>query len=290
MGKKWLKSNKLSAFLPKCFYLLSTSTLGYMTINFAKYQGTGNDFILIDDRLEEFDLHNHALVARLCHRRFGIGADGLILLRYHETSDFKMAYFNADGQPGSMCGNGARCLAAFARELGILHHKATFFAPDGFHEAHYEGSNVALSMKNVAQATHHPDHYFIDTGSPHYVAFAPNVQQLEVEAQGRAICHGPMYGQQGTNVNFVEMLGPHQIFVRTYERGVEAETLSCGTGVTASAIATAIAGQLPDGPHQIEVHTRGGNLAVSMVREGGQFTHLWLKGPAEKVFEGSLTV
>jgi diaminopimelate epimerase len=258
-----------------------------MPAHFYKYQGTGNDFILIDDRRGDFDAHNHALIAHLCHRRLGIGADGLMLLRYHETVDFQMVYFNADGRPGSMCGNGGRCMVAFAQELGLLHRPNTvFMAPDGLHEAIWHPGWIELKMKNVSHIEAQPDFYFLDTGSPHHVRFVPEADQVDVLAQGRAIRYSPTY-PQGTNVNFVQPQPDGSLYVRTYERGVEDETFSCGTGVTASAIAHALAQGWPtEQPHQVQLTTRGGQLEVAFVQTGNVFAQVWLKGPAQKVFEG----
>jgi diaminopimelate epimerase len=262
-----------------------------MALHFRKYQGTGNDFVLIDDRLEEFDLHNHALIARLCDRRFGIGADGLMLLRYHEVSDFQMLYFNADGQKGSMCGNGARCIVAFALKLGLLHHHTVFMAPDGLHEARWEGDLIGLKMKDVTHWEVGDDYYFVNTGSPHYVRWVTDLDAVPVVEQGRAVRYGPVYGPQGgTNVNFVEAQANGSLRVRTYERGVEDETYSCGTGAVACALVAHLAGKLapPTAQQTVKIQTKGGELSVSFLAEANKFAQVWLNGPAQEVYEGTI--
>ena len=259
-------------------------------MHFHKYQGTGNDFVLIDDRARAFDETDQPLIARLCHRRFGIGADGLILLRNRPDFDFEMVYFNADGHPSSMCGNGGRCTAAFARLLGLITDKANFLAVDGSHEARLEpDGTVRLRMSDVAppQAAG-PDAVFLHTGSPHHVRFLPaGLAGLDVVAQGRALRYGPPYGAAGANINFVETpADPAQPWhLRTYERGVEDETLSCGTGATAAALAAHARGAASP----VRLHTPGGELQVSFEPlPNGGFAHVWLSGPAVRVFGGEV--
>lgn len=261
-------------------------------MTFFKYQGTGNDFILIDDRNEDFPAAEHQYIAQLCHRRFGIGADGLILLRNCPDYDFQMLYYNADGHPSSLCGNGGRCTVAFARQLGFISHRATFRAADGAHEALIESdSTVRLRMHDVAAAepisTTNGD-VFLDTGSPHYVRFMAagpsTLADLDVVTQGRALRGSRPHG---TNVNFVEApaMASQPWFVRTYERGVEDETYSCGTGVTA--VALAAAGRGAASP--VRLRTLGGELEVAFEQHpDGYFTNVWLSGPAVLVFEGKL--
>ncbi len=263
-----------------------------MALHFTKYQGTGNDFILIDDRLTEFDPHDHALITQLCDRRFGIGADGLMLLRYHETADFEMHYFNADGQPGSMCGNGGRCIVDFAHRLGFLRHWPVFMAPDGLHEATWDTDSalIGLKMQNVTGWEVGNGYFFLDTGSPHYVKLVDDVGAVDVVTEGRKIRYSNTYGPLGgTNVNFVE---PYNggLRVRTYERGVEDETFSCGTGAVASAVAAQLAGILPNNEAHptVYISTKGGDLAVSFTKEPHTFAQIWLHGPVAKVYEGSI--
>ena len=202
-------------------------------IPFFKYQGTGNDFVMIDNRMGEFPFQEKQRISAICDRRFGVGADGVIVLQNHNTADFVMHYFNADGQLGSFCGNGGRCVVAFAKHLGIIDKQTNFAAFDGFHDATISGNIVSLSMRDVDNVQTYPTHAFLDTGSPHYIEFVKDTKNLDVRTQGALIAHNDTYGEGGTNVNFVEVGEAREIQVRTFERGVENETLSCGTGVTA---------------------------------------------------------
>ncbi|MCS6795889.1 MAG: diaminopimelate epimerase [Raineya sp.] len=255
-----------------------------MKILFEKYQGTGNDFIMIDNRGLYFPKET-ALIARLCHRRFGIGADGLILLESTPEADFRMIYYNADGKEGSMCGNGGRCVVSFAKSLGLFEKETRFLAVDGLHEAFFKEGLVHLKMKEVSKIEKNTEgYYFLDTGSPHYVEFVQDVEQMNVFEKGRAIRYNQRFGEKGTNVNFVEILGENLLRVRTYERGVEAETYSCGTGVTASAIVYAL--QKPT--QTVQIKTLGGDLWVNFKEKNGNFYDIFLAGKAEKVFEGQI--
>lgn len=259
-----------------------------MQLHFHKYQGTGNDFILIDDRREQFDPRRQDLVARLCHRRFGIGADGLILLRNAADADFEMVYFNADGRPSTLCGNGGRCIVRFAHKLGLFDTHTTFRAADGLHSAFLEGGVIHLHMQDVRDIQTGQGYHFVHTGSPHHVQFVRQLEDFPVFEEGKKIRHHERYRQiGGTNANFVEVLAePFSLFVRTFERGVEDETYSCGTGVTAAALAA-----FPQAASAtIEVRTLGGELAVSFVRSGGLYHDIYLIGPAQEVFEGDIAV
>lgn len=253
-------------------------------VNFSKYQGTGNDFIMIDNRNLVF-YKNTDFIARLCHRRFGIGADGLILLENadKEDEDFRMIYFNADGKEGSMCGNGGRCIVKFAQDLGIVKTTTRFRAVDGIHEAEIKGDLIALKMNDISSFEKGENFFCIDSGSPHYITFVEDTDKVDVYQRGKAIRNSPAFVKEGINVNFVEADGPtHNI--RTYERGVEDETYSCGTGVTASALALFLA-QKAESPVKFE--TLGGNLEVSFESSPEGFTNIKLIGPAEKTFDGS---
>jgi diaminopimelate epimerase len=257
-----------------------------MKISFNKYQGTGNDFIMIDDRSADFPLKNLSLVAKLCDRKFGIGADGLILIRPTPDYDFDMIYYNADGSQ-SMCGNGARCAVAFAKHLGIVQDKASFLAIDGPHQATIKEELVELGMGDVSVLKNEGKDYFVNTGSPHHVRFVEDVLQYPVVAEGAKIRYSKGYEPQGTNVNFVTKLDEDQIMIRTYERGVENETLSCGTGVTACALVFGAQNSL----NEVKIKTPGGNLKVSFSSKGdGSYENIVLIGPAEKVFEGVLEI
>ncbi|MBC2840791.1 diaminopimelate epimerase [Robiginitalea sp. SC105] len=257
-----------------------------MDLNFYKYQATGNDFILVDNRDGKFPVDDADRISGLCHRRFGIGADGLILLEDTPAADFRMVYFNADGKPGSMCGNGGRCITAFARYLGIIKDSCEFFASDGRHIAKLNGDKVSLRMGDVSEIKKKPKYCFLDTGSPHHVQVVKNLENFEVDREGRRLRFG-LYGEGGSNINFVEPDGPGEFFVRTYERGVEAETYSCGTGVTAVALAMEHTGRSKGGTTRIR--TRGGSLEVTFSKGENGYTDIWLTGPAKQVFKGVLS-
>lgn len=254
-------------------------------MEFSKYHGAGNDFVIIDDREASFDLNDQALIAHLCDRHFGIGADGLMLLRKHNRHDFEMVYFNADGAPSSMCGNGGRCLVAFAHRLGVIGDQTTFLAVDGVHHAEVlSAERIKLAMNDVEEILKPDDEgLLIDTGSPHYLLRRAGIEKLDVFHEGRRIRNREEFRADGVNVNFLERKG-NQVFIRTYERGVENETLACGTGVTAAALAMAYWEQM-DSP----VHLRavGGDLTVSFERTSHGFKHIWKAGPVKHVFDGT---
>lgn len=256
-----------------------------MEIEFYKYQGCGNDFIMIDNRDNTFSKNNTKLVEQLCDRRFGIGGDGLILLENDKSSDFQMVYYNSDGNPSSMCGNGGRCIVAFAKHLGIIEGTATFTAVDGLHSAEITRDGVRLGMVDVKEIRQAPRYFFLDTGSPHHVQLIDNLGQHDVKQHGAMIRYG-LYGIPGSNINFVEPRDDGSFDVRTYERGVEDETLACGTGVTAVALAMYLQGLAKE--EEVTVHALGGTLQVSFKPEGEGFREIYLEGPAEMVFQGTL--
>jgi len=257
------------------------------TIDFYKYQGTGNDFVIIDDRSERFNIENEKLIARLCNRKFGIGADGLILIRNHQQADFEMIYFNSDGHLTSLCGNGSRCAVQFASQLKIIGDQCSFMTVEGVLEAKIVKELVHVKMPNVVDIEVYKNHYFLQTGSPHHVCFVKDIEDYNVFNQGRAIRNGPPYFTEGANVNFVELVSNNQIYVRTYERGVENETLSCGTGVTAAAIVQGLKGV----KSPIKVNTLGGELQISFEKGNkDNFSNIFLIGPAELVFSGSVSL
>ncbi|WP_222984414.1 diaminopimelate epimerase [Flagellimonas meishanensis] len=256
-----------------------------MKFTFFKYQGTGNDFVIIDNRSNFFPKKDTKLVETLCDRRFGIGADGLILLENDKMSDFKMVYYNADGNQSSMCGNGGRCLVAFANYLGIVDNECTFSAIDGIHQATIEGNTVTLKMNDVSEIRETEIYGFLDTGSPHHVQLVSGLDDFDVPNEGRKIRYG-LYGQQGSNINFVEQQGDNNFMVRTYERGVEDETLSCGTGVTAVALAMHKLGRTKS--NQVDIVTKGGNLSISFDNSNGVYSNILLTGPAVQVFKGEM--
>ena len=261
-----------------------------MALDFFKYEGAGNDFILVDDRGLDFPTADRDLIKHLCDRRFGIGADGLMLIQPLRNFDFNMVYYNADGNESTMCGNGGRCIAAFAGMIGIIRDKARFMAADGEHLAELVSPEyVRLNMRDVLSVETGPDFYYLNTGSPHYVTFLPSIQALDVFSEGRAVRNSERFRESGTNVNFVEDHGDH-IFVRTYERGVENETLACGTGVVAAAICSAIRRKHDKISLSIPVKVPGGSLNVSFTMQPGKFTDIWLEGPATFVFNGKITI
>jgi diaminopimelate epimerase len=258
-----------------------------MQLNFYKYQGTGNDFILIDNRNKAVSLTTEQ-INFLCHRRFGIGADGLMLLELEPGFDFKMVYFNSDGRQSSMCGNGGRCITAFASFLGIIEQKGRFLAIDGPHEAQIlDNGNISLKMADVKDVEINSDHYYLNTGSPHYVKTVTGIETFDVVSEGKKIRYNERFKEEGTNVNFIEKKDDH-IFVRTYERGVEDETYSCGTGVTAAALVAGLEGMLST-KNNCRVKTLGGDLEVKFEKVlDRNFYNIWLQGPALQVFYGTI--
>jgi len=256
-----------------------------MEQTFYKYQGTGNDFILIDDRANVFPLKDVSLVARLCDRRFGIGADGLILIQNAATSDFKMVYFNADGNESSLCGNGARCTIAFANFLNCIEDKTTFEAVDGLHSAHIDGDIISLQMHDVSKIQAFENHTFLDTGSPHHVEMVEKLKTFDVYGNGKRIREGSPYYMTGTNVNFVEQFAKDQFAIRTYERGVEDETLSCGTGATA--VALAMYENKKTTATKIKINVQGGVLEIQFEVTDKGYSQIFLSGPAEQVYSGT---
>ncbi len=261
-----------------------------MTLHFYKYQGTGNDFIVIDNRNGERSELNTYQVHRLCDRRFGIGADGLMLLQQKQGYDFEMKYYNADGKEGSMCGNGGRCLVKFAYHLGIHPEVFRFIASDGPHEAEIDfDGTVSLKMKNVNAVKKFHTDYILDTGSPHYIKLVPDVMKVDVFKKGSEIRNSKEFIEDGINVNFVEQTdAADKIIVRTYERGVEDETFSCGTGVTAAAL---VCYHNENGFNEVQVQTIGGPLSVEFDRiDDNHYENIWLCGPAERVFEGQIEI
>jgi diaminopimelate epimerase len=259
-----------------------------MNVQFYKYQGTGNDFIILDNRDEKYNNIDVSQIQQLCNRRFGIGADGLMLLNLIDGYDFKMQYHNADGRESSMCGNGGRCLVQFAHDIGLKKSSYKFIAIDGEHEASFEDNGwVRLKMKDVKGTTTYNTDIVLDTGSPHYIKFVDDVKDYPVVDEGRQIRYSEKFSPGGLNVNFVQ-LANDKILVRTYERGVEDETLSCGTGVTACAL---VCGKINNGFNRNNVETLGGNLAVEFTKiKEDEFENIWLCGPATFVYRGEVDI
>ena len=273
-------------------------------MKFWKYQGAGNDFVMLDQRETQWiSREDTTLIGHLCDRRFGIGADGLILLQKHPEFDFEMVYFNADGKESTMCGNGGRCIVAFAWHLGIMDRNCRFMAIDGVHEAQVSGISenasagrtqagisVNLKMSDVQQVEKAGDAYILNTGSPHYVRFVKNLENLDMVTEGRAVRYSDRWKKDGINVNLVADAATNSKYpIRTYERGVEDETYACGTGATAAAIATFLSEGGKVGDFAIDLQTKGGELVVNCHANGdGTFSNIWLWGPAVRVFEGEI--
>lgn len=257
-----------------------------MDLTFYKYHGTGNDFILVDNREGNFPKTDEDFISLLCKRHMGVGADGLILLENDTESAFRMLYYNADGREGSMCGNGGRCIVAFARKLGLISEKTIFSASDGLHEATIEGDIVNLKMQQVSSIREKPDYIFMNTGSPHHVQLVEDLVSLDVKTEGKRLRYG-LYGEKGSNINFTELAGHNSFAVRTYERGVEDETLSCGTGVTAVALGMHHMGHAT--AEVIRIITKGGDLEVSFGKNAGSYVDIRLKGPVKEVFKGTIS-
>ena len=260
-----------------------------MNIPFYKYQGTGNDFVIIDNRTLGLKREDVAHIQKICDRRFGIGADGLIYLQNKEGYDFEMVYYNSDGRESTMCGNGGRCIVKFAHDLGLGAAEFSFLAIDGPHKGKILPDGiVSIRMQDVTHTSHRGDHYVLDTGSPHYVSFVKDIDHYPVAAKGSEIRYSDTFKEKGINVNFVEELAKGIIYVRTYERGVEGETYSCGTGVVASAISYFY--EKDQGAMDIQIRTLGGQLEVRFDLDGLHFVDIWLTGPAEQVFRGETTI
>ena len=260
-----------------------------MEITFYKYQGTGNDFILIDNRENNLPELTEKRIRIFCDRKFGIGADGFIILNKKEGYDFEMVYHNADGSESTMCGNGGRCMVQFAYDLGIHKTEYNFLAIDGSHSAAIDTEKkVRLKMQDVSAVETHAGYAILNTGSPHYVKFDNDVRHIDVEKEGAEIRYSKAFEEIGVNVNFVENTGPYNIYVRTYERGVEGETLSCGTGVTAAALVSA---HNDRGFNELQITTNGGELSVEFNKiDDDNFSDIYLIGPAKFVFKGTINI
>lgn len=262
-----------------------------MTVEFYKYHGAGNDFIMLDGRVRRLKL-DPKNIKHLCDRRFGIGSDGLMILSNHPDFDFVMTYYNSDGHEGSMCGNGGRCIIAFANMMGINKKSLNFLAVDGPHKGeilqkHGHDLLVRLKMSDVSEIKTYDNHFEINTGSPHYIEFVNDLETKNVFEAGKMIRYSDSFKGEGINVNFIQHDNGN-LFVRTYERGVENETLSCGTGVTASALAYALKNNILH--DRLKINTLGGQLTVSFKKEGSIFRNVWLEGPATYVYKGDITI
>jgi diaminopimelate epimerase len=262
-------------------------------ILFSKYHGTGNDFIIIDNREQKVEFKNPAEVSQLCHRHFGIGADGLILLENSTHATFRMVYYNSDGWEGSMCGNGGRCLAAFAHKLGLAGPLAVFEASDGLHQALIpedgdSESLISLRMKDVSGIVKETNCYLMDTGSPHCVVITPDAASVDVILEGRKVRYNDRFRERGINVNFISFRDNVTV-IRTYERGVENETWSCGTGSVAAALASVLEGKNAE-PGFVDLEAKGGKLRVRFQRQHDTFIDIWLEGLVAHVYDGEITI
>ncbi|MFT4094385.1 MAG: diaminopimelate epimerase [Niabella sp.] len=258
-------------------------------MHFYKYQGTGNDFVIVDNRAVNHSALTKDIIHKMCDRRFGIGADGFMLLNNKPGYDFEMVYYNADGREGTMCGNGGRCIVRFAYDIGIHKRSFKFLAVDGEHLAVVGDDNlISLKMSDVSSIETHWDHSVLNTGSPHYVKKVSGLSALDVYKEGRSIRYSKEYRHEGININFVEPVNNTLLKVRTYERGVEDETFSCGTGVTAAAL---VFYHNANGFNSVDIEVIGGRLNVCYTRHAdNSYSDIWLKGPAKKVYEGNITL
>jgi diaminopimelate epimerase len=254
-----------------------------MDIQFSKYQGTGNDFVMIDNRSAGTNLTTEQIV-QICDRKFGIGADGIVLIEETGFSDFYMNFYNPDGSQ-SFCGNGSRCAVRFAQKLGIVGQNGEFKAIDTKHDFESNDDTVTIQMKNVLGIEHENDAFVIHTGSPHFIQYCHDLERIDLIGLAHSIRYGERFAETGINVNFVEVKN-NTLHMRTYERGVENETLSCGTGVTAVALSY---GYLHPEINQVSIETKGGPLLVSFKTVGiGEFEEVKLTGPASWVFDGTI--
>lgn len=262
-----------------------------MKIHFYKYQATGNDFVIIDAREENIILSKEN-IKFLCHRHFGIGSDGLIIFENSDKADFSMQFFNPDGSGGMMCGNGGRSIVKFAADKGVIKDKCTFLAPDGLHSATIEGENISLKMTTPTLFQAHKDGFYINTGTSHFVVFENNLEKIDIIKKGRALRYDERFlTYKGCNVNFVQEIAEKSLKIQTYERGVEDETLACGTGICASALTYSVKKQLPCGTHTINLSAKGGELQVKFdKKENNTFDNVHLIGEAKKVFEGEIEI
>ena len=259
-----------------------------MKINFSKYNGAGNDFILIDDR-ENLINDNKSLISYLCDRHFGVGADGLIILKESSNSDFEILHYTSDGNLGSLCGNGSRCAVLFAFNKDIISKNTVFRAFDGIHNAEIlDNGLIKMEMKVNSDIVSNSYGTWLDTGSPHLVIEKNDTDKLDVNNEGRLIRYNDFYKEEGVNVNFVEKISDDQFKIRTYERGVENETLACGTGSTASAICMNFLGKTNS--NNITMQCKGGDLNVQFNISGKYYKGISITGPAKLVFEGVIEV
>lgn len=262
-----------------------------MKIKFYKYQATGNDFIIIDAREENLVLEKKD-IQFLCDRHFGIGSDGLIIFGNSDKADFSMQFFNPDGSGGMMCGNGGRSIVKFASDKGVISDSCSFIAPDGLHFATINNDIISLKMVNPTLFQAHQDGYYINTGTSHFVVFEEDLNKINIIEKGRSIRYDERFSHyNGCNVNFVEEISLNNIRIRTYERGVEDETLACGTGICAAALTYSIEKGLKNGKHTINISAKGGDLQVEFEKKSdNSLSEVYLIGTANSVFEGEIEI
>lgn len=262
-----------------------------MKLKFYKYQATGNDFIIIDNRNQDINLSEEN-IRFLCDRHFGIGSDGLIIFEDSDKADFSMQFFNPDGSGGMMCGNGGRSIVRFAADKGVIKDKCTFLAPDGLHSATIEGENIKLKMTTPTLFQAHEDGFYINTGTSHFVVFENDLEEIDIIKKGRTLRYDERFlTYKGCNVNFVQEIADKSLKIQTYERGVEDLTLACGTGICAAALTYSVKKGLENGNHTINISAQGGNLQVEFdKKENNTFNNVHLIGEAKKVFEGEIEI
>jgi diaminopimelate epimerase len=259
-------------------------------MHFFKYHGTGNDFIILQDPDGSIEmLLDSSMIHEMCRRHFGIGADGLMLLQKSSGYGFRMVYYNADGKESTFCGNGSRCITALAHHLGWIGDETWFVASDGDHNARVsKDGDIAVKMISVKSITANDQEYILNTGSPHLVRFVENLDETDLIKTAREIRYSDRWREEGININLVQ-IQENGLKMRTYERGVEDETLSCGTGTTAAALSWAWHNRV-EGLGKISVFTPGGQLTVTWMLGLHGFTDIWLSGPAKLVFEGDISL
>jgi len=261
-----------------------------MKIHFDKYHGAGNDFIVFDNRLKSYNDMLVNQLKKICDRHFGIGADGIILIESHSDADFEMIYYNSDGKLSSLCGNGGRCAVSFALRHNIIKTETIFMTADGLHKAYQIHPNqIRLQMQDVVDLIENDNAIIINTGSPHYVKLIQNCKKVDTNSQGAAIRFSEQFMPDGINVNFIQKDTPNRYHIRTYERGVENETLACGTGAVAAALAMHYMGE-SNGECKIELQTLGGLLTVDFDFINQTYTNIHLQGPADFVYSGIIEI
>ena len=259
-----------------------------MKISFSKYNGAGNDFIVIDNRYNKLSL-TKSQIFKLCNRNVGIGADGIISIENSDKTDFEILHYTSDGTLGSLCGNGSRCAVSFAYRNKIINKETRFEAFDGSHKAEIINDElIIMQMKLNSKIIENEYGVWLDTGSPHLIVEANNTDIIDVKNAGQSIRYNDFYKEEGVNVNFVEKVSDDVFKIRTYERGVEDETKACGTGSTASAICMNYLGRTKS--NEIKMKCQGGDLNIKFINTDDEFSNISITGPAKFVFEGVIEI